>query len=323
MRRPPIALLALTILLFTDCASSSAAKRPKQQKNLLGRPMSVEALDGPVTLSSVDERWSGARAQTRVNLPIKKGQNGDGWSSSEWLRAESETIRMRFSVNPRDRLREVLPQKNLLAGVQLICDGWSVQNPKKGEGIQVDFRFVNYPARARAEFNTDLEHLAEVERFLRFQVMGVTRADEMLSSNAAGVAAPAAMPAPAAAPGSARPPVPDAAPAPPARKRGLRITGAEAQPEAASPGETIDLLVTYEVSSGDGTSVSVRETRVLAKGPTQIATFEATVERAPGTFSSRQTITVPTNAVPGFYSYRATVAFRELSDEYSAIFEVR
>lgn len=316
MRRGSKALIAPALALVVGCGSGgSTVAKQKKQKNLLDRPVSVEALEGPVTLTSVNQRWSGARAQTRVNLPIKKGRDGQGWSSSEWLRAESQRIKMRFSVSGREHLSEVLPQKNLLAGVALVCDGWSVQNPKKGQGIQVDFRFVNYPARARAEFNTDLEHLAEVERFLRFNVMAVTRADEMLSPTATAVGSAAASATRAVAPAPSSPPPP--------RERGLRITRAAAEPESARPGELIVLAITYEVSSGDGSSVAVREVRVLAKGPNRLAEFEETVDRLPGTYTSRQTINVPASASAGFYSYQATVGFGELSDQYSAIFEVR
>lgn len=296
-------LLALVLIQLSTADSAEGGKK-KPKKNLLGPPVSVEALEGPMTLSKVNEKWIGAVAQTRVDLPIKKGRDGAGWSSSEWLQVESEVIRMRFSVNPRDALREVLPLNNLLAGVHLVCDGWSVQNPKKGMGIQVDFHFRDYPAQARAEFNTDLEHLAAVERYLRFNVMGVTRADEMLTP-AATVAAS----------------IPEPPPPPPAR--GLRISGAQAQPEAARPGDAIELLMTYDVASGSTASVTVRETRVLAKGPSTIAMFEESIDRAPGTYTSRQTINVPADAAAGFYSYKALVDIGDLRDEYSAIFEVR
>ena len=294
--------LVLTLLSVTE---GVADKKKKQKKNMLERPVSIEAMDGPMTLSSVNEKWIGASARTRVNLPIKKGSDKAGWSSSEWLRAESEVIRMRFSVNSRSTLRDVMPVKNLLAGVQLVCDGWSVQDPKKGRGIQVDFHFLNYPARARAEFRTDLEHLASVERYLRFNVMGVTRADEMLAPAATAVAET----------------TPEPPPPPP--ERGIRISGAQAQPEAASPGEAIELLITYDVSSGSAASVTVLERRVLAKGPVTIATFEESMEREPGTYVSRQTINVPPDAPAGFYSYKALVDIGDLSDEYNAIFEVR
>ena len=316
MRRPAArVIVAFAAIAALFAAIDEAAAEKKKKKNLLDRPSTVEALSGPMTLSSVNLRWSGARAQTRINLPIKKGSDKQGWSGSEWMRATGESIKMRFSVNRREDLWEVLPQKNLLAGVRLICDGWSVQNPKKGQGIQIDFRFENYPAKARAEFNTDLEHLADVERFLRFNVMAVTRSDERLTSPGTGSPAPAPSP-PALAPAS-----PSARPAP--AQRTLDIASAEVRPAVVSAGGEVELVIEYAVSSGDGSPVEVAESRTVAKGTVTVAAFPSTVVRPPGTYTAAQSIRIPPDAPAGFYSFKAEVSFSELSDVFTAIFEVR
>lgn len=309
--------LALTVLMAVDGAE---AKKKKKKKNMLARPSTVEGLSGPLTLSNVNERWRGASAQTRVNLPIKKGSDREGWSRSEWLRAEGEAIKMRFSVNSREALREVLPQKNLLAGVSLICDGWSVQNPKKGFGIQVDFRFENYPARARAEFNTDLEHLGAVERFLRFNVMAVTRADERLTPVASTPATSArpATPAAAEAPGASSTRS-SSAPSGPM----LDIVHAEVRPGIVAAGGEVELVIEYEVSGGGSGAVEVTENRTVSKGVNTVATFSSDVERLPGAYTASQSIRIPDDAAAGYYSYKAEVSFGALSDEFTALFEVQ
>ena len=312
LRRLPLFVLCLLMTV----GAAEGQKKKKAKKNTLGRPVAVDAMDGPVTLSRVNEAWTGARAQTRVMIPIKKGQDKQGWSSSEWLRAESETIKMRFSVNSRADVYEVLPQKNLLAGVQLICEGWSVQNPKKGKGIQVDFRFANYPAKARAEFNTDLENLSTVERFLRFNVMGVTRADETLVP--AGGASSTA-PAPAAA---AAPPPPVTREAAPTIKT-LRISSAEVRPALGRRGGAVELFITYTVATGSTDIVGVRERRILGNATSTLATFEETIDRAPGTYTSRMTINIPPDAAPGSYNYTALVDFEDLLDERDVSFEIQ
>ncbi len=316
---PHLSIFALCVLIAAGVAEGDKKKKPK--KNTLGRPVSVDAMDGPVTLSRVNEAWTGAFAQTRVMIPIKKGQDKQGWSSSEWLRAESETIKMRFSVNSRADIYEVLPQKNLLAGVHLICEGWSVQNPKKGKGIQVDFRFANYPAKARAEFNTDLENLSTVERFLRFNVMGVTKADETLVPAAAAGAASSPA-APPAAPVAATPPPPAAREAAPTVKS-LRITSAEVRPTIGRRGGSLELFITYVVASGSTDIVSVRERRILGNASSTLATFEESIDRAPGTYTSRMTINIPPDATPGSYNYTALVDFEDLLDERDVSFEIQ
>lgn len=308
--------VALALLMAADGAD---AKKKKKGKNLLAQPSTVEGLSGPLTLSNVNSRWKGASARTRINLPVKKGSSKEGWSSSEWMRAEGEAIKMRFSVNRREDLREVLPQKNLLAGVELVCDGWSVQNPKKGMGIQVDFHFVNYTARARAEFNTDLEHLGDVERFLRFNVMAVTRADERLTPastpTAAATRSPLASAAvEAAASGSSGGAVP--------RTRTLDIRSAEVRPAVIGAGDEVSLAIEYVVSSGNGSAVQVEETRTVTKGTETVASFASSLERTPGTYTTVQLIRIPPDAPAGFYSFKAQVSFAELDDEFTVLFEV-
>ncbi len=318
--------LFFVALVATLLVVPAEAGKKKQKKNTLARPHEIGALDGPVTLANVNERWQGAATRTRVNIPIQKGKVR-GWSSSEWLGADSEVLRMRFSVGPRDELGEVLPRRNLLAGVTLICEGWSVQRPKKGKGVVVDFRFANYPARARAEFDTDIEHLAEVERFLRANVLGLTRY-ATASPDAAEVASDESQPSQVAVPEpEVFRPLPavetysaEATSYPAAR--GLRIGAVEVQPAKVRRGAPVELRIRYEVSAGDDSIVRVHESRTLQRGAIEIGALDESVDRAPGGYTSATRFVVPENAIPGIYSYRASVSFEEMSDEFTALFEV-
>lgn len=306
----------LAVVLLVAVAPAEGGKKNKPKKNTLARPHAMGTLDGPVTLENVNARWTGAATQTRVNIPIQKGKS-QGWSSSEWLGAESEVLKMRFSVSPRDKLAEALPKKNLLAGVTMVCDGWSVRKPKKGKGVIVDFRFVNFPARARAEFDTDIEHLADVERFLRANVLGVTRYAQAASQGP--------LPTPASTTVRPLPAVEThlaeatSYPAP----RGLRITGVQVQPASPQRGQEVELQISYEVSAGDSSIVSVYESRTLRQGESEIASLDEVFDRAPGHYTSSMRLDVPSDATPGFYDFQASVSFEDLTDRFSALFEVR
>jgi hypothetical protein len=280
-------------------AEASAQKR----KNILERPSEPPPLAGPVTLASVNERWAGAVGQTRVMIPIQKRAGSDGWSSSDWMVAAGHPLRMRFSVSDREALREVLPQKNLLQGVRLVCERWTVQNPKKGRGIQVDFRFQNYPARARAEFNTDLEHLSDVERFLEANVMVVSGLGELEPA----VAGPTASEVAESATGERR----------------LEIESAHVQPAVTRAGEQVELVIEYSISGGGAGPTEVRERRIVAKAMEELASFESLAERRPGAHTSVQSVRIPAGTAPGFYSFKAEVSLGELSDDYTVLFEVQ
>ena len=87
-------------------------------------------------------------------------------------------------------------------------------------------------------------------------------------------------------------------------------------------GGEVELVIEYVVASGDGTAAEVTETRTVTKGMETVATFSSAVERLPGTYIAIQPIQIPADAPAGYYSYKAEVSFAELSDEFTALFEV-
>ncbi len=303
--------LALIAALGIAGFGGSPALAGKKKKNQLARPVPVDSVpSAPMTISRANEEWTEALAQTRIPLPIKKGSDKQGWSKSDWLTAQGESHKMRIWVNDRDDLREIIPVDAVLVGANLICERWFVTDPKKGKGVTIDFRFANYQGLLRLEFTASVDELDEVERFLRFNVLTVSRkSDRLEGSSVAAQSVPSRDPAPATGL--------------PVVQQSIQVEGAEVRPGVVQAGQEIELVISYNVMDRTRNQFPVIERRTLLRDGAEITFFEDSIERGDGRFTSTQKIRIPADARTGSYTLRARVTVGEISDESAATFEVR
>jgi len=313
--RRSLRVLVLAALMLAWVAGPPATAGKKGKKKMLARPVPIDSVPSvPMTLSRANDEWAEARAQTRIPLPFKKGRDKQGWSKSDWMMAQGERHKMRIWVNDRNDLREIIPQDSLLVGTNLIGERWFVQNPKKGVGVTVDFRFANYNGILRFEFNAAVDELDEVERFLRFNVLGISRRGDRIDAPASAMQ-PSRQPV-ATREAASRPPLP-------VPDLSVYVVSAEVRPAVVAPGDEIELVISYEVNDVARGRYPVVERRTLLRDGVEITFFEDTIERDDGQFTSTQKIRIPVDARTGKYSFRARVGVDDLNDEGDATFEVR
>lgn len=267
----------------------------------------------PVTLKSVNKNWTGSRAQIRYPFKVRKGTDDEGWSKSKWAKFPQEDTEVRLFVSDRDALKPILPEKRILVGASLICDGWSLRRPEKGKDLQVDFHFENYPSKARIIFeNKDLEDLPEAESFLRLKILKLYPKSEQLRA-VPSQGSPGRKPSPPSKP----------APAPHAYKPKVEVLTASVQPARVRAGEQVDLVIHYRVSGiPEGTIFEAVEHRTLLSGDKKLTFFKDPINRTQGSFTSTKKIRVPAGTEPGVYRFLARVVFAGSESKTEAIFEV-
>ncbi|MGE5190477.1 MAG: glycine zipper domain-containing protein [Gemmatimonadota bacterium] len=88
----------------------------------------------------------------------------------------------------------------------------------------------------------------------------------------------------------------------------LKIETVRVNPAALSPGETININLTYAVLvPGADQQVLVRETREILMNGTSVGKTSIDVSREGGTWKSTVPVTLPANAAPGNYRVVASV----------------
>lgn len=88
----------------------------------------------------------------------------------------------------------------------------------------------------------------------------------------------------------------------------LKIESVRANPAALSPGETVNINVTYAVLVPDeNQQVLVRETREILVDGASVGKTSIDVSREGGTWKSTVPVTLPANAAPGNYRVLASV----------------
>jgi hypothetical protein len=91
----------------------------------------------------------------------------------------------------------------------------------------------------------------------------------------------------------------------------LRIEAVQANPESVSPGETVNINLTYAVLTPTAdTQVLVRETREILLNDGQVGKTSIDISREGGTWKSTVPITLPANAAPGNYRVIASIETR-------------
>lgn len=267
----------------------------------------------------INARWEGARCRLLFDIPIKKKTNSEGWAKSAWIvPAEGRKVRKGTTAAlmwVSDR--SAAPGGVLRAGTTFIADGWAFRKPKSLEGIFLELRVEGSPARARFEpvgswgKSFDLKALPDIDRWVRMDILNVSAADERLVEVAEAPPAPAVASTVPTAPGLSAAPE-------------LTILGTTAEPLAVSPGQTIDLVVTYEVSGvPPGRSIEVLEQRTILRDGEVLTTLEAAIRRGPGTHRSTQSLTVPAALELGVLEMRSRVSGAGVESSGETLFQVR
>ena len=97
----------------------------------------------------------------------------------------------------------------------------------------------------------------------------------------------------------------------PARGTRLKIERVRTNPSAASPGDTVEILLTYAVlTPREDVMVPVRESRKILFNGIKVGEASVDIEREGGTWRSVVPITLPANARPGNYRVVASVESR-------------
>lgn len=97
----------------------------------------------------------------------------------------------------------------------------------------------------------------------------------------------------------------------PARGTRLKIERVRTNPSAASPGDTVEIQLTYAVlTPREDVMVPVRENREILFNGSKVGEASVDIEREGGTWRSVVPITLPGNARPGNYRVVASVESR-------------
>ncbi|HEX9850197.1 glycine zipper domain-containing protein [Candidatus Deferrimicrobium sp.] len=91
----------------------------------------------------------------------------------------------------------------------------------------------------------------------------------------------------------------------------LKIERVRTNPAAASPGDTVEIQLTYAVlTPREDMMVPVRESREILFNGSKVGEASVDIEREGGTWRSVVPITLPGNARPGYYRVVASVEAR-------------
>ena len=110
----------------------------------------------------------------------------------------------------------------------------------------------------------------------------------------------------------------------PAQGTQLKIETVRANPAALSPGETVNINLTYAVLTPTAdTQILVRETREILLNDSSVGKTSIEVSREGGTWKSTVPITLPANAAPGNYRVIASIESRDAgTDREETSFQV-
>ncbi len=110
----------------------------------------------------------------------------------------------------------------------------------------------------------------------------------------------------------------------PAQGAQIRIETVRVNPAALSPGETVNINLTYAVLTPTAnTQVLVRETREILLNGNSVGKTSIEVSREGGTWKSTVPITLPANAAPGKYLVIASIDSRTAgTDRRETFFQV-
>ena len=110
----------------------------------------------------------------------------------------------------------------------------------------------------------------------------------------------------------------------PAQGTRVELIGVTANPATVARGQQVDLQATYAIMAPDANqAVQVTETRtVLYNGQQLVQHPPRTVNRTPGTYTSKAPMAIPANATPGNYELVVAVAAAGATKQATAPFTV-
>lgn len=282
---------------------------------------------GDASLVEANRRWSGARCRLLFDVPVKKGKDRDGWSRSVYIVPAPGRKVLKGNIGALLRVsnRDLVPGGVVRAGTFFVADGWSFEDPKGKDGLQLELRFEGIAARARLSFggafgkDFDADDLGEIERWVRLDIFDVSAADERLDDAAAPPSAQGAVPSRPVAPAVP----PSAAPGPSVGSAQAVVLGVTVEPLKVAAGAQAVLVVTYEVRGlPPGGVADVTERRVILRAGEVLTTLEATVARPAGIHRSTQPLVVPASLAPGVLELRITVKTGGPESSGQTLFEV-
>jgi outer membrane lipoprotein SlyB len=103
----------------------------------------------------------------------------------------------------------------------------------------------------------------------------------------------------------------------------VKIEEAAANPQTVSPGQSVDLKMSYAVlTPSQDTQVNVTETREIRMGNEVVGKPQVSVMRTGGTYSSNVPLTLPATAQKGTYTVISTVQAGGSTDTRQSTFTV-
>lgn len=109
----------------------------------------------------------------------------------------------------------------------------------------------------------------------------------------------------------------------PAQGVRLDFTNVTADPAAVAPGGEVQLAATYALMApNEQQTFPVTETRTVLLNGVKVAESSRTVDRTPGTYTSKLPVTLPGTATTGTYDYTVTVAAGGQSNQLTLAFKV-
>jgi len=104
----------------------------------------------------------------------------------------------------------------------------------------------------------------------------------------------------------------------------LRIENLKAMPASVSPGETVDLKMTYAVlHDSPDTKITVTEIREITYKGELVGRPEVKVEQTDGTYTTTVPLRLPSSAAKGTYKVKAMVESQYAKDAKEITFTVR
>ena len=104
----------------------------------------------------------------------------------------------------------------------------------------------------------------------------------------------------------------------------ITIESLEAVPASASPGQKVDLKMTYAIlHDSPDTKIAVREIREITHKGELVGRPEVKVEHNDGTYTTTVPLQLPSGAAKGVYRVKATVESQYASDAREVTFTVR
>lgn len=255
-----------------------------------------------------------------MEIAVKKGTDGDGWSRSEWLwysAKKSGNERVLVLVKGADALRERYGGRTLPIGVELVAAGWATDDEDGGGNLYLELAHPEIGVRARVYYyaswvgRVSVSRLPEFERWARLELF------EIVSSPEEQLVDVPASP-PVAAPPAALPPIEASGAV------DLRVLAASVEPARLPPGSEAGFRIVYSISGlAPGSETIVSEERVVTRDGTILTTLRAEARRAAGVHQSTQKLRLPSDLAPGVYELQGRVSAEGRTATGTTMFQVQ